>query len=74
MGLLLAEGKRLTHLKEKPQHNIPYHDFSVLWRRDSAADATDARQPQGFLYHFMMKMMILIIFVFFFPSNGAPVE
>jgi hypothetical protein len=33
MGLLLAEGKTLKHLKEKPQHKIPYHDFSFLRRR-----------------------------------------
>jgi hypothetical protein len=29
MGLLLAEGKRLKHLKEKPHHKIPYHDLSI---------------------------------------------
>jgi hypothetical protein len=28
MGLLLAEGKTLKHLKEKPQHKTPYHDLS----------------------------------------------
>jgi hypothetical protein len=33
MGLLLAEGKTLKHLKEKPHDKIPYHDLSVLWRR-----------------------------------------
>jgi hypothetical protein len=33
MGLLLAEGKRLKHLKEKPHHKIAYHDLSTfLWR------------------------------------------
>jgi hypothetical protein len=33
MGLLLAEGKKLKHLKEKPQHKTPYPDLSFLWRR-----------------------------------------
>jgi hypothetical protein len=33
MALLLAEGKMLKHLKEKPQHKTPYHDLSFLWRR-----------------------------------------
>jgi hypothetical protein len=28
VGLLLAEGKRLTHLKEKTRHKIRYHDLS----------------------------------------------
>jgi hypothetical protein len=28
MGLLLAEGKTLKHLKEKLQHKTPYHDLS----------------------------------------------
>jgi hypothetical protein len=46
MGLLLAEGKWLTHLKEKPHHKIPYHDLSFLFvEKDPAADATDALQP-----------------------------
>jgi hypothetical protein len=34
MDLLLAEGKTLKHLKEKPQHKTPYHDLSFLWRRN----------------------------------------
>jgi hypothetical protein len=33
MGLLLAEGKTLKHLKEKPQHKTPHHDLIFLWRR-----------------------------------------
>jgi hypothetical protein len=36
-----------------------------------AADATDAPQPSGLLCNPVMKM---IIYFFFFPSNGAPVE
>jgi hypothetical protein len=34
MGLLLAESKRLKHLKEKPQHKTPYHDLSFLCREE----------------------------------------
>jgi hypothetical protein len=33
MALLLAEGKTLKHLKEKPKHKTPHHDLSFLWRR-----------------------------------------
>jgi hypothetical protein len=36
MGLLLAVGKRLKHLKKEPHHKSPYHDLSFfffLWRR-----------------------------------------
>jgi hypothetical protein len=33
MGLLLAEGKTLKHLKEKPQHKTPYHDLSFFGER-----------------------------------------
>jgi hypothetical protein len=45
MGLLLAESKRLKHLKEKPHHKIPYHDLSFFVEKNPAADATDAPQP-----------------------------
>jgi hypothetical protein len=30
MGLLLAEGKRLKHLKKEPHHKNPYHDLSFF--------------------------------------------
>jgi hypothetical protein len=36
MGLLLAAGKSLKHLKEKSQHKIPYHDLNFLWRRTAS--------------------------------------
>jgi hypothetical protein len=48
MGLLLAEGKMLKHLKEKPHHKTPYHDLSFfffLFEKGPAADATDALPP-----------------------------
>jgi hypothetical protein len=46
MGLLLAEGKMLKHLKEKPHHKIPYHDLSFFFvEKDPAAGAMDAPQP-----------------------------
>jgi hypothetical protein len=45
VGLLLAEGKRLKHLKEKPQHKTPYHYLSFFVEKNPAADATDATQP-----------------------------
>jgi hypothetical protein len=44
MGLLLAEGKGLKHLKEKPYHKTPYNDLFFV-EKDAAADATDATQP-----------------------------
>jgi hypothetical protein len=44
MGLLLAEGKSLKHLKEKPHYKIPYHVLSFFVGKDPAADATDAPQ------------------------------
>jgi hypothetical protein len=44
MGLLLAEGKRLKHLKEKPHHKTPYHDLSFFVEKDPAADVTEAPQ------------------------------
>jgi hypothetical protein len=44
MGLLLAEGKGLKHLKEKPHHNTPHHDLSFV-QKDPAADATNTPQP-----------------------------
>jgi hypothetical protein len=37
------------------------------------ADATDAPQPWGFLCNRVMKIIIIIIIIYF-PSNGAPVE
>jgi hypothetical protein len=45
MGLLLAEGRRLKHLKEKPHHKIQYHDLSFFVEEDPAADPTDLPQP-----------------------------
>jgi hypothetical protein len=44
MGLLLAEGKTLKHLKEKPQHKTPYDDLSFFVEKNPAADARDATQ------------------------------
>jgi hypothetical protein len=45
MGLLLAEGKRLKHLKKKPHHKTPYHDLSFFVEKEPAADTKDATQP-----------------------------
>jgi hypothetical protein len=45
MGLLLAEGKTLKRLKEKPQHKTPYHDLSFFVEKEPAAEATDSTQP-----------------------------
>jgi hypothetical protein len=45
MVLLLAKGKRLKHLKEKPQRKTPYHDLSFSVEKNPAAEATDAPQP-----------------------------
>jgi hypothetical protein len=44
VGLLLAEGKTLKHLKEKPHHKTPDHDVRFV-EKNSTADATDAAQP-----------------------------
>jgi hypothetical protein len=45
MGLLLAEGKMLKHLKVKTQHKTPYHDLSFFVEKNTAAEAMDTRQP-----------------------------
>jgi hypothetical protein len=46
MGLLLAEGKSLKHVKKKPHHKISYHDLIFFFlEKDPAADAMDAPQP-----------------------------
>jgi hypothetical protein len=64
MGLAFAEGKMLKHLKEKPQYKIPYRYLNFFVQKDSAADAKEAPQLQGFLCNLMMKtQMIIIIFV-----------
>jgi hypothetical protein len=33
MGLLLAEGRKLKHFKEKRHHEIPHHDLSFCGER-----------------------------------------
>jgi hypothetical protein len=42
MGLLLAEGKTLKHLKEKPQHKTPCNNL-ISCGEKPAAEATDQR-------------------------------
>jgi hypothetical protein len=73
MGLLLAEGKMLKHLKEKPHHIIPYHNLSffvVAGNRRYGCTPT-------------LRLLVqpcdgddYVDYYYFcpFPSNGAPVE
>jgi hypothetical protein len=74
MVLLLAEGKRLNHLKEKPYHKIPYHNLSVLWRG-----------PRSRRYGRTTTLRLLVQpydeeedydddYYCPFPGNGAPME
>jgi heme/copper-type cytochrome/quinol oxidase subunit 4 len=64
MGLLLAEGKRLKHLKEKPHHKIPYHDLSFLWRKTAQQKLRTHRSLKTFLCSIMMMIIIAIVVLF----------
>jgi hypothetical protein len=63
----LQKAERLKHLKEKPNHKIPYHGLSFFVENGPAADTMDAPQPydedDGDYCYFCPL-----------PSNGAPVE
>jgi hypothetical protein len=61
MGLLLAEGKMLKHLKEKPQHKSPYHYLNFLWRRTPQQRLRTQRNIKA--YNRMMKIIIIIIII-----------
>jgi hypothetical protein len=79
MGLLLAEGKRLKHLKEKPHHKIPYHDLNFFVkdpasrRHGRTATLRLLLQPYDgayyYYYHHHHPPPPPLL-----PSNGAPVE
>jgi hypothetical protein len=63
---VLAEGKRLKHLKEKAHHKILYCELSFFVEDGPTTDATDAPQPQGVRCNLTMKTMtMMIIFVLF---------
>jgi hypothetical protein len=47
VGLLLAEGKGLKHLKEKPQYKTPYRDLSFLWGRTLQQTLLTQRKPEA---------------------------
>jgi hypothetical protein len=72
MGLLRAESKRLKHLKEKPQHETPYHDLSFFCgegprSRRYGRNATlrlIVQQYDDYYYYYYCH----------FPGNGAPME
>ena len=61
LGLLLKYRKHI--------HILRIFFFLV---KGTAADATDAPQPEGLLCNPVMKKMMISFFRF--PSNGAPVE
>jgi hypothetical protein len=76
MGLLLADGKSLKHLKKKPHHKIPYHDlfFCGEWPRSRRygrnATLRLLVQPNEENYYYYYYYYYYCPF----PSNGAPVE
>jgi hypothetical protein len=70
MGLLLAEGKTLKHLEEKPHHKIPYHDLSFLWRRTPQHTLRTQRNLKLLVQPYDADDYYYCLF----PSNGAPVE
>jgi hypothetical protein len=61
MGLLLAEGKRLKHLKKKRHHKIPYHDLILLWSRTPQQTLRTQRNLKTSCAIPMMKIIIIII-------------
>jgi hypothetical protein len=75
MGLLLAEGRRLKHLKEKPHHKIPYHEFSFCGEgprsRRYGRNATLRLivQPYDEAYYYYYYYYYCP-----FSGNGAPME
>jgi hypothetical protein len=47
----------------------------LLVENSPAADTTGALQPEGLLCNHMMKMKLMMIIILYpFPSNGAPME
>jgi hypothetical protein len=71
---VLAEGKRLKHLKEKPYHKIPYRDLSIFFFCGEG--------PRSRLYGHTATLRLLVEphdedadddDFCSFPSNGAPV-
>jgi hypothetical protein len=57
---VLAEGKRLKHLKENAHHKIPYYDLSFLWRR---APQETLWMHSSFFCNLMMKIIIIVLFL-----------
>jgi hypothetical protein len=70
MGLLLAEGKPLKHLKEKPQHKTPYHDLSFC-----------EEEPRSRRYGRNAAFRLLVqphdeayYYYYYFRGNSAPTK
>jgi hypothetical protein len=76
--LVLAEGKRLKRLKQKPHHKIPYHALSVSFcgerPRSRRYGRTTTSRPLAQLNDEDDYYYYYYYYIYPFPSNGAPFE
>jgi hypothetical protein len=70
MGLLLAEGKMLKHLKEKPQHKTPYHDLTFLWRRTPLQTLRTQRNLKAYCATVWWSLLLLFSFSWELSTDG----